>query len=190
MSAADHPVVGVFGGTFDPPHGAHLELARTVLGAGAADRVLFVPCYRHAFGKRPAAFEHRVRMCELLVEGEARMEVSGVEASMASPGRTLELIEALEGIRPQDRLRLIAGADIYYEREKWYRFEEVERRAPPIYVNRRGVSPIPVPALPAPGEVSSSSIRDQIAAGRSPRDLLPPRVAEFIEAHGLYGCGG
>jgi nicotinate-nucleotide adenylyltransferase len=190
LSAAAHPVIGVFGGTFDPPHGAHLELARTVLKTGAADRVLFVPCYRHAFGKRPAAFEHRVRMCELLVEGEAGMEVSGVEATMANPGRTLDLIEALEAIRPHGRLRLIAGSDIFYEREKWYRFEDVERRAPPIYVERRGVPPIPVPALPAPPEVSSSSIRAQIAAGRSPRELVPPRVADFIEANGLYGCGG
>ena len=183
-------MVGVFGGTFDPPHAAHLELARTVLDAGAAHRVLFVPCYRHAFGKRPAAFEHRVRMCELLVEGEARMEVSGVEATMANPGRTLELIEALAALRPRDELRLVAGSDVFFEREKWYRFEEIERRAPPIYVERRGVPPIPVPALPAPAEVSSSSIRDQIAAGRSPRDLLPPRVAEYVVAHRLYGGGG
>jgi len=190
LSFVPQPVVGVFGGTFDPPHGAHLELARTVLAADAADRVLFVPCFRHAFGKRPAAFEHRVRMCELLVEGEARMEVSSVEASMANPGRTLDLIETLEAIRPHERLRLIAGSDIFYEREKWYRFEDVERRAPLIYVERRGVPPIPVPALPAPPDLRSSAIREQIAAGRSPKELLPARVADYIEACGLYGCGG
>ena len=190
MSTAAPPFVGIFGGTFDPPHGAHLELARTVLAHGASDRVLFVPCFRHAFGKRPAAFEHRVAMCELLVDGEPRMEVSGLEAAMENPGRTLDLIEALAAARPGDRFRLIAGSDIYCERDKWYRFDEVERRAPPVYVERRGVPPIPVPTLPAPADVSSSAIREQLAKGRGPRELLPPRVAEYVERHRLYGCAG
>jgi nicotinate-nucleotide adenylyltransferase len=190
LSPAAHAIVGVFGGTFDPPHGAHLELARTVLEHGAADRILFVPCFRHAFGKRPAAFAHRVAMCELLVADEPRMEVSDVEAAMESPGRTLDLLAALEAARPGDGLRLIVGSDIYFEREKWYRYEEIERRAPPVYVARRGVPPIPVPALPAPADLSSSDIRERIKAGQSPGDLLPARVAEYVERQRLYGWRG
>jgi nicotinate-nucleotide adenylyltransferase len=190
LSLASHPIVGIFGGTFDPPHVAHLELARIVLAHGAAHRILFVPCFRHAFGKSPASFAHRVAMCELLVAGEPQMEVSGIEAAMEKPGRTLDLVEALEAARPGDRLRLIAGSDIYYERDKWYRYDEIERRAPPVYVERRRVPTIPAPALPAPSDVSSSAIREQLAKGRAPRELLPPRVAEYVERHRLYGCGG
>ena len=190
MSGGTCTVVGVFGGTFDPPHGAHLELARIVLAHRAADRVLFVPCYRHAFGKRPEAFAHRVAMCELLVAGEQQLEVSDIESGLANPGRTLELIEALEAARPGDRLRLVAGSDIYRQREQWYRYEEIERRAPPIYVERRGEPAVPVPALPSPSAVSSSAIREQLAAGRAPRGLLPLPIAEYVVRHRLYGCGG
>ena len=189
MSGASHPVVGVFGGTFDPPHAAHLELARIVLEHGAADRILFVPCFRHAFTKCPAAFAHRVAMCELLVADEPRMEVSRIEETLANPGRTLDVVEALEAARPGDRLRLVVGGDIFFEREKWYRYEEIERRAPPVYVARRGVPAIPLPALPAPADLRSSSIRERIAAGADPRGLLPARVAEYIVRHGLYGGG-
>ena len=182
--------IGVFGGTFDPPHGAHLELARTVLGEGAADRVLIVPCFRHAFGKQPVAFAHRVAMCGLLVEGEAAMAVSDVEARLERPGRTLDLIAALEAELPGAALRLVAGGDIWFEREKWYRFGEVERRAPPIWISRRGERELPVPALPAPAGVSSTAIREAIAAGTAPRELLPERVAEYVVRHGLYGARG
>jgi len=186
LNGTSHPVVGVFGGTFDPPHAAHLELARTVLDHGAADRILFVPCLRHAFMKHPAAFAHRVAMCELLVADDPRMEVSRVEETLENPGRTLDVVEALEAARPGDRLRLVVGSDIFFEREKWYRYEEIERRAPPVYVARRGVPSVPVPVLPAPSDLSSSSIRERIAAGADPRGLLPLRVAEYVVSHRLY----
>lgn len=188
MSAAGRQRIGVFGGTFDPPHAAHLELARTVLGAGAVELVLLVPCFRHAFGKEPAAFAHRVAMCGLLVEGEDGMAVSDAEARLDHPGRTLDLIAALEAERPEAELRLVAGGDIFFEREKWYRFDEVERRAPPIWVARQDGPALPVPALRAPAAVSSTAIREAIAGGRAPRELLPPGVAGYVVAHGLYGA--
>jgi nicotinate-nucleotide adenylyltransferase len=190
LTSTAKPRIGVFGGTFDPPHAGHLELALTVLGSGQVDRMLLVPCFRHAFGKAPVAFEHRVAMCALLAESVDGLEVSDAEARLEHPGRTLDLIIALEEAHPGCPLRLVAGGDIYFEREKWYRFLEVERRAPPIYVARRGLPPLPVPSLPAPSEVSSSAIREALAAGRPPRGLLPPAVAEYVERHGLYGVRG
>ena len=190
MSSPAKPRIGVFGGTFDPPHAAHLEIVRTTLASGEVDRVLLVPCFRHAFGKTPVAFEHRVAMCAALVEGEAGAAVSDAEARLVHPGRTLDLVESLEAAFPGCPLRLIAGGDIYLEREKWYRFAEVERRAPPIYVARRGVPPPPVPTLPAPSGVSSSAIRAALAAGTPPRDVLPAPVADYVARHGLYGVVG
>ena len=70
----------------------------------------------------------------------------------------------------------------------WYRFDEVERRAPPVWVARVGERPLPVPALRAPSGVSSSGIRDAIASGTPARALLPERVAAYVERHGLYGA--
>ena len=87
--------IGVFGGTFDPPHMGHLELASIVLESGLVDRVIFVPCLKHALGKSPAGFEHRFAMCKVLVEGKENMDVSDIESRLDTGGRTLDLLKGL-----------------------------------------------------------------------------------------------
>jgi len=180
-------IIGIFGGTFDPPHVAHLEVARTVLESRLVDSVLFIPCVAHAFDKTPVSFEHRVRMCALLIEGEDRMEVSDLEASLAHPGRTLDLIEALARRVPAASLRLVAGLDIYYERKRWYHFKRVEQLAPPLYVRREGQVDIPgLGALPGPPGISSTQVRALISRKESTAGLVTPAVRDYIDQHGLY----
>ncbi|HUT77440.1 MAG TPA: nicotinate-nicotinamide nucleotide adenylyltransferase [Polyangia bacterium] len=181
--------IGIIGGTFDPPHVGHLGAVAAALASGQIDRVLLAPCLGHAFGKAPVPFAHRLAMCRLLVAGEPRAEVSDAELEIATPGRTLELLRVLGERHPGAALRLVAGADIYFERDKWYRFDEVARLAPPLYVGRRGVSPLPEPTLPAPPEVDSTGLRARLAAGGRPADLVPVAVLDYIAAHGLYGAG-
>ena len=180
-------IVGILGGTFDPPHRGHLGVARNTLAAGPVKQVWFVPCLRHAFGKQPVAFAHRLAMCRLLIAGEPRMRVSDVEAEIDSPGRTLDLIRHLQRSHSQTRFRLIAGSDIYHERGKWHRYEDVARLAPPIYVERSGEPPIPEPTLPAPPAISSEQIRAALARGERPVDGLPEAVIDYIGEHRLYG---
>lgn len=179
--------LGILGGTFDPPHLGHLGVVDAALASGLLERVLLVPCLAHALGKTPAPFEHRLAMCRLLVAGEPRAEVSDAERELATPGRTLELLRLLGGRRPGVELRLLAGADIYLERHLWHRYDEVVRLAPPLYVARRGVPPIPEPTLPPPPRVSSEQLRALLAAGRRPEELVPAAVLDYIAAHGLYG---
>ncbi len=179
--------IGIFGGTFDPPHFGHLGVVETVLASAQVDRVLLVPCLAHAFGKTPAPFDHRLAMCRLLVADEPRSDVSDAERAIATPGRTLELLHVLGERHPGSELRLVAGADIHLERDEWYRFDEVIRLAPPLYVGRRGAPPIPEATLPAPSEVSSSEVRSRLAAGERPRTLVPAAVLDYIADHGLYG---
>ncbi len=180
-------LVGILGGTFDPPHVGHLDLCHKVMGSGLVDRILVVPCLRHAFGKSPVSFQHRVAMCELMVGQDLDMVVSEEEALVANPGRTLELVNSLIERNPGVAFRLVAGSDIYHEREQWYAFDEVARLAQPIYVSRRGIPPIPEPTLDPPIEVSSSQVREALLRGELPRDLLPRGVAEYIIANKLYG---
>jgi nicotinate-nucleotide adenylyltransferase len=180
-------VVGILGGTFDPPHVGHLGVARNVLASGAVEQVWLVPCVEHAFGKQPAAFEHRLALCRLLIEGEPGVTVSDVEAEVDSPGRTLDLVRFLDRVFPGTAFRLIAGSDIYHERQKWHRYDEVARLAPPIYVERAGEAPIPEPTLPAPPAVSSQQIRAALACGERPVELVPARLLDYIEVHRLYG---
>ncbi len=177
---------GILGGTFDPPHLGHLELATTALASGEVQEVWFVPCFTHRFAKQPALFKHRLAMCRLMVAGEAAMKVSDMETRLERPGYTLDLVRALRAAHPEVVFRLLAGTDIYHERDKWHRYDEVAKLAAPLYVARQGIEPIPEPTLPAPVGICSSSVRDALARGERPHDLLPREVFDYIEAHGLY----
>jgi nicotinate-nucleotide adenylyltransferase len=181
-------IAGILGGTFDPPHVGHLGLARTALSSGLVDRVWLVPCFRHAFGKQPAPFEDRVAMCRLLVQGEPAMDVLEIEREIDGGGRTLDLVRALMAANPGVGLRLLAGSDIWHERTQWHRYDEVARLAPPIFVRREGAPPIPEPCLDAPPQVSSSALREAVARGERPVDLVPEPVLAYVAARGLYGA--
>jgi nicotinate-nucleotide adenylyltransferase len=179
-------IAGVLGGTFDPPHLGHLQVATTVLGAGLVDEVWMVPCLTHRFGKAPVPFHHRVAMCEQLAGEDPRIKVSEIEAELNRPGYTLDLVELLMARHPDTAFRLIAGTDIYHERNKWHRYDDVAELAPPIYVERRGQPPIPGPTLAAPPDIRSSRIREAIRRGERPSGLTLDRILDYIDAEGLY----
>jgi nicotinate-nucleotide adenylyltransferase len=182
-------IVGILGGTFDPPHIGHLGAAQAALESTQVETVWLVPCVRHAFDKVPAPFEHRIAMCELLVAGRAGIEVSDAEARLADPGKTLDLILGLEREHPEHSFRLIAGADIYHQRHLWHRYAEVARLAPPIYIDREGIDPIDQPTLPAPPGVSSSALREELERAARPEHGVPVAILDYIEQHRLYGWG-
>ena len=176
----------LFGGTFDPPHLGHLGLARTVLRSKLVQELWFVPCLTHRFRKQPAAYEHRVAMCRLLIAAESNMKVSTIEARLEKPGYTLAMVQRLKKENAKTEFRLVAGTDIYHEKDAWYHFEEIEKLAPPIYVERKGVANIPDTTLTAPMEVSSSELRALLAQGQRPLDKLPEPVLEYILRNDLY----
>ena len=178
--------IGILGGTFDPPHVGHLGAAIRVLDSGLTDEVWFVPCLAHRFGKAPAPFEDRLAMCELLIEGHKGLRVTDVEASINRPGYTIDLVRRLMHDFPEHTFRLIAGTDIYHQKDLWHQYDEIARLAPPIYVRRIGEPPIPEPVLPAPPEISSHRLRDVLAAGGDPTEDMPERVIEYVHEHGLY----
>jgi nicotinate-nucleotide adenylyltransferase len=178
--------VGVFGGTFDPPHLGHLGLARSVLDSGLVQEVWLVPCLTHRFRKKPASFENRVAMCRLLVTGERYMKVSTIETRIDRPGYTLAMIENLQTENPHTDFRLLAGTDIYHEKDKWFHYDKIERLAPPIYVERKGVPSIPHPTLPGPIEVSSRELRSQLSHGQRPLDKISREVMDYILKYRLY----
>jgi nicotinate-nucleotide adenylyltransferase len=178
--------IGIFGGTFDPPHLGHLTAAERVLDAGLAEEVWFIPCLAHRLGKSPADFSHRLAMCRLLINGRAGMRVSDIEASVNRPGYTIDLVHRLMQDHPEHRFRLVAGTDIYHQKDKWHRYDEIAALAPPIFIARRGEAPIPEPVLKAPPGISSESLRAALARGESPSDKMPPAVIEYIRDKGLY----
>jgi nicotinate-nucleotide adenylyltransferase len=178
--------IAVLGGTFDPPHVAHLAVARLALERAGCHRVLIVPCVRHPLGKRAAPFEHRLRMCLLLAdEAGDGIEASDIEGRLELSGRTIDMLEALAEENEGARLRLVIGADILLERDRWYRFDDVEALAPPIHVARAGYDAAPG-SLPAPAPISSTEVRRRLADGHGLRELVPGSILEYIDEHGLY----
>jgi nicotinate-nucleotide adenylyltransferase len=181
--------VGLFGGSFNPPHAAHQLVALYVLETQPIDELWIVPAYKHVFGKDLASYADRVAMCELAaVALGPRVRVSRAEEELAlRPGfvasRTLDLIEHLEA--PDRELHLVIGSDILGETAAWYRWDEVARRAPPIVVRRHGYEGGIGVDLPA---VSSTHVREQVRAGdASLAGLLPREVLRYIADRRLYG---
>jgi nicotinate-nucleotide adenylyltransferase len=187
--------VAVFGGSFDPPHVAHLFTASYVLATGGFDRLLVVPVYEHAFEKPLAPFEHRVAMCRLCFAGLREVEVSALEAALPRPSYTERTLERILSDHPGWRLRFVMGSDAHADTSKWHDYDRVVRLAPPFVVARRGherpeLGPVVLP------EVSSTRIRELFA--RLPGDaialreldaLVPRSVRAYAEEHGLYGAG-
>jgi nicotinate-nucleotide adenylyltransferase len=179
--------VGVFGGSFDPPHAAHVLFVSYVLSSVPLDRLLVIPTFEHPLDKSAvAAYEHRARMCELAMADLTRVEVSQIEADLGGSSRTLRTLEALLARTPSSRLRLLIGADILEETDRWHRWDRIVELAPPVVVGRSGYTRsgevLPV-ALP---NVSSTEVRDRLARGEDTTGLVPHRVADYIRQHRLY----
>lgn len=184
---ANQPLVGVFGGSFNPPHLAHVLALAVVLSRFDVERILVVPTYQHPFAKALASYEDRVKMCELAMGFLPRVEISRVEEELGGESRTLRTIEHLRAQHPDWSMRFIMGADLVVESSKWYGFDRIMELAPPIVLGRVGVTydGAPPPVLPA---ISSTEVRSKIGAGRLAEleALVPKQVLDYASARGLY----
>jgi nicotinate-nucleotide adenylyltransferase len=179
----------ILGGSFNPPHVAHVMAAYWVLATQGVSEVWLLPSYVHPFGKELAPFEDRVRMCEIAAAQVRGVHVCRAEADLAGDplvGRTARTLEHLVAKHPERRFALVVGADILRETDKWYRFDRVRELARIVVVGRAGHDG-PSPALPA---ISSTSIRERLARGEDVAALVPRRVLDYARERGLYRAGG
>jgi nicotinate-nucleotide adenylyltransferase len=182
--------VALLGGSFNPPHVAHLMAAYWVLATRAVDEVWLLPAYSHPFGKALAPFEHRVRMCQLAVADldAARVRVCADEADLARDplsGRTARTLEHLVAKYAGTRFALVVGTDVVGETPKWYRWERVRELAEIVVVGRQGYAGAPdaAPLLP---RISSTEIRERLERGEPVGDLVPRAVLRYVAEQGLY----
>jgi nicotinate-nucleotide adenylyltransferase len=190
---------GVFGGTFDPPHLGHLEVARAALAHLELDEVIFVPAARNPLKYRtPSKPSHRMRMTELLVANEPQMSVSDIEISRGGPSYMVETIQEFSMARPGE-FWLILGTDSLKTLRDWSQVDRLTRMVrygvvirPPVTLGaatfgfneemRDRCDEIPM----SPNPVTSTQIRDEIIRGLDVEHLLTPEVWEYINKHGLY----
>jgi nicotinate-nucleotide adenylyltransferase len=191
--------LGVFGGTFDPPHLGHLALAEWAREALALDRVLFVPAASppHKRGARTPVTA-RVAMTRAAVRGNRAFAVSTLEARRAGPSYTVDTLRALADRHPRAELWLIVGADMFTTMGTWREIGAIVRLARVAVAARPGAAGGaastwargglgPVAWLGNPGlEISSSGVRARARRGHSVRYLVPDAVARYIDAHALY----
>jgi nicotinate-nucleotide adenylyltransferase len=185
--------VGIFGGTFDPIHVAHLVAAVEARSQLALDRVLLVVA-RDPWQKRDevvAPAELRYEMVKAAVAGVEGLEVCDLELRRPGPTYTIDTVEELA--RPDRELVLVLGADAAAALPTWERVGELRDRVSIAVVDREGAEPLPVPAgwpvahVTMPRlDISSSDIRARLAAGRPIDGLVPPGALRVLREARLY----
>lgn len=184
MTSDAEDAVAFYGGSFDPPHVSHVLAAAYVLATASVDSVLVVPTFDHPLGKRAgASFEHRVKMCEIAFADLARVEVSRIEGELGGQSRTVRTLETLTAKHPNKRFRLMIGADLLSELDRWYQRERIEALAPLLVVGRTGYDGAFDVQLP---EISSTAIRERLRARGGADAWVPRDVLRYIGEHGLY----
>lgn len=191
----------IFGGTFDPIHLGHLVVADRVAEVAGLARVIFVPAGRppHKEGRPITPAADRLAMVELAIAGNPRFSGSRLELdSVSGPSFTIDTVRRWKAAGEGD-VALILGADSLAELGTWREPEALLAECRVLVVGRPGVDLERTPShlvaqvafIEAPRlDISSSEIRERVAAGRSIRYLVPEPVREYILSRDLYRRAG
>ena len=188
--------LGIFGGTFDPPHVGHLVSAVNVRHELALNRVLLVVNnlpWQKAGTRSISRAEERLGMVEAAVANVEGLEASRIEIDAGGPSFTADTLATLLAEDPTRELFVILGADAAAGLFTWERCEEVRDRATVVVVERPGALPTATPEgwrwtwVEVPSiDVSSTDLRARAIDGRPLDYLVTREVADWIQAHGLY----
>ena len=194
--------VGLYGGTFAPPHLGHLHAVKTFLCRIPVDKLYIMPTFQpphkvKASGDTP---EVRLEMCHAAFDGIPAVEVSDYEIRKADVSYTVQTLRHLA--KPDREIYLLCGTDMFLTLDKWYKAEEIFRLAQIVcmartdekaeeirqtwerYRGRFGRECILLEETPL--VLSSSEIREAIREGRSFTEFVPPAVEEILRRDGLY----
>lgn len=191
---------GILGGTFDPVHNGHLNLANQVAVNRALDGVLLIPSYRHPFKDDcHATFEHRMEMLKLATVDHSGLVVSDMEKNMNLSGFTVDCIIAIKTRYPKADWSFIIGEDNVQDLPQWRSPDQIFSEVRVLVGHRppHGSEAI-IKQFPSDRiemvainmvDVSSTDIRARVAAGASAEsleELMPKAVVDYISEHGLY----
>ena len=192
---------GVFGGTFDPIHNGHMVVAQEILKSGIVDKIIFVVAKNppHKNGAQTDAV-HRFNMVSLTCDNITTFP-SDIELNKQT-NYTFDTLSQLSTQNPDDDFYFITGADMFLSLKKWYRGEELMKNFNFIAVEREGffenennqkllneiscLTDAHILKIKTP-DISSTMIRNLIKDGQSISGLVPEKVLDYINKHGLYG---
>lgn len=204
--------IGIFGGTFNPPHKGHTRMIDKMTEELGLDKVLVIPnkIPTHKRCDDLADNQHRLAMCKIAFQN-SKYEISRMEMDRESDSYTIYTVDELKKRYPNDDLYLIIGSDMFLIFHKWYKHKELlekcticvasrntddsihELRAYAfeklgIYIKDLDGKNIHISPLDA-YIVSSSEIRERIDEGKSLYGIVEPEIIEYMENHKLYGYG-
>jgi nicotinate-nucleotide adenylyltransferase len=194
--------IGIFGGTFDPPHVGHLLAASDAVDALALDRVVFIPAAEQPLkaGVIVASARDRLAMVGLAIRGDQRFTVEAIEIERGGLSFTVDTLRALRDRWSDDRelaLFLLLGEDVLATLPKWREPDAVAALAE-LVILRRGERSAKEHAVAGPRidsgrtmvtrrlDISSTEIRERAAAGRSIHGFVPEAVLGYIAERRLY----
>ena len=195
--SASVPRIGVFGALFNPPHIGHLLLCQEAAWQLGLTRVLLVPTGLPSHRAAPAESPQlRLRLAHAAAVGSPHLAVSRVEIERPGPSYMSDTLRELSARYPGSSLVLLLGADQLARLDTWHEAESLPSLARLAVARRPGtvlggaasasIDWIDMPQL----DVSSTAVRERVAAGRPIRYLVPDAVVDLVEAEGLYGRPG
>ena len=197
------PLIGIFGGTFDPPHIGHLVLAAEARAQLGLDRLLWVltPNPPHKQNRKITLIEHRLAMVRLAISDDPQFELSTVELDRPGPHYAVDTVKKIQDLNPGAGLVYLMGGDSLHDLPSWYRPADFLVACQTIGVMRRPGDEIGLQVLEQalPGlhskvrwveapllDISAREVRNRIAEGRPFRYFLSPEVYDYITANDLY----
>lgn len=202
--------IGILGGTFDPPHNAHLILAQHAYEELDLDKVLFVPAGvpPHKTSTRTSV-DDRIKMLEAAIDGEAHFYLSRVEIDRPGPHYTIDTVRIIQDQNPDAELFFIMGEDVYRDLPNWDRPQEMfetcklavavmrrpgqNRSELRLDMHQQVIPDLEKNALLLTSplvEFSSTDIVSRLTHGKSVRYMVPDSVIEYISQHELYRQNG
>jgi len=182
---------GFLGGSFDPIHFGHLNLAIQMLEKRKLDKIFFCPAFRSPHKESTVALpQDRLAMVKLAIAPIPQFELLDWEAIKVEPSYTIDTIRALAKSRPDALIHLILGDDQLPGLDQWKEIDTLLRMAPPYIGTRHsaslppqlkeGFTPIPIM------EISSTQLRERLSKRKYCGHLVPAKVLDYIEAKNLY----
>ena len=189
--------IGIYGGSFNPIHKGHSQLAASIVEQGLVDELWLLvsplnPLKQDATSDI-AEYEHRLKMAELATQALKGVKVSDFERHLPLPSYTITTLGELQKAYPEHEFFLVIGADNWERFPRWYHADEIIERYQILIYRRPGCEidesslPSSVQVVDTPlFDVSSTQIRQSVQRGRMMRKWLDERVARYIRRNGLY----
>jgi len=180
----------LFGGSFDPPHNGHSQIAHAIIENKIADQIWFIPCYSHPFSKSLSASHHRLNMVSFLTN--SHILVNNYEIEKEGMSFSFDTLSYFQKTQPQHRFSWLMGSDQLVSFHKWKNYKELLGSIK-VYVYPREGFPfdplyenmVPLNDFPLI-TISSTIVREKVKCEGDISGLVPEKVEEYISEHNLY----